>query len=104
MDFLVLMRAIEPMTIPGPEVAARAIAQMELWDKLTAAGNVVYTAPYVGRKARVAVYRVESLEELLDFINQDPLFHYMQREVIPLADNAHLKRIYTSRTDDSNQE
>lgn len=98
MDFLVLMHAIEPMTIPGPAVADLALAQLALWEKLIEAGKVVYTAPYVGRKARVAVYRVDTIEELLDYLNQDPLFHHMQREVIPLAANDHLRRIYEGRT------
>lgn len=97
MDFLVLMRAIEPMPIPGEQVADLALQQMRLWDELIERGKVVYTAPYVGRKARVAVYRVDDLDELLDLINADPLFHYMQREVIPLASNEHLKGIYRAR-------
>ncbi len=100
MDFLVLMRAIEPMQIPGEQVAELALRQLAMWDELGARGKVVYTAPYVGRKARVAVYRVDSLDELLDLLNDDPLFHHMQREVIPLADNDHLKRIYDSRRSD----
>lgn len=97
MDFLVLMRAIEPLPIPGEQVAELALQQMAMWEQLTERGKVVYTAPYVGRKARVAVYRVDDLNELLDLINADPLFHYMQREVIPVASNDHLKEIYQQR-------
>lgn len=59
-----------------------------------AAGKVVYTAPFVGRRARVAIYRVESNDELFTLINEDPLFRYLEREVIPLATNEQLKELY----------
>jgi len=94
MDFLVRMRAIEPIPLPLEELGRLAKAQVEYWERLMAAGKVVYTAPFVGRRARVAIYRVESNDELFTLINEDPLFRYLEREVVPLATNEHLKELY----------
>ena len=94
MDFLVRMRAIEPIPLPLNELGRLAKAQMEYWDRLIEAGKVVYTAPYVGRRARVAIYRVESNDELFTLINEDPLFRYLEREVSPLATNEQLRELY----------
>lgn len=94
MDFLVRMRAIEPIPLPMEELGRLAKAQVEYWERLMAAGKVVYTAPFVGRRARVAIYRVESNDELFTLINEDPLFRYLEREVIPLATNELLKELY----------
>ena len=99
MDFLVRMRAIEPIPLPMEELGALAKAQMDYWDRLMAAGKVVYTAPYVGRRARVAIYRVESNDELFTLINEDPLFRYLEREVIPLATNEQLRALYQTFID-----
>ena len=94
MDFLVWMRAIEPIPLPLEELGRLAKAQVEYWERLMAAGKVVYTAPFVGRRARVAIYRVESNDELFTLINEDPLFRYLEREVVPLATNEQLKELY----------
>ena len=94
MDFLVRMRAIEPIPLPLDELGRLAKAQVEYWERLMAAGKVVYTAPFVGRRARVAIYRVESNDELFTLINEDPLFRYLEREVVPLATNEQLKELY----------
>ena len=94
MDFLVRMRAIEPIPLPLEELGRLAKAQVEYWERLMAAGKVVYTAPFVGRRARVAIYRVESNDELFTLINEDPLFRYLEREVVPLATNEQLKELY----------
>ena len=94
MDFLVRMRAIEPIPLPMEELGRLAKAQVEYWERLMAAGKVVYTAPFVGRRARVAIYRVESNDELFTLINEDPLFRYLEREVVPLATNEQLKELY----------
>ena len=94
MDFLVRMRAIEPIPLPLDELGRLAKAQVDYWERLMAAGKVVYTAPFVGRRARVAIYRVESNDELFTLINEDPLFRYLEREVIPLATNEQLKELY----------
>ena len=99
MDFLVRMRAIEPIPLPMEELGALAKAQMDYWDRLMAAGKVVYTAPHVGRRARVAIYRVESNDELFTLINEDPLFRYLEREVIPLATNEQLRALYQTFID-----
>ena len=65
-----------------------------------------YTCPsrpraygFVGRRARVAIYSVESNNELFDLINQDPLFRYLEREVVPLATNDQLRELYRSIID-----
>ena len=94
MDFLVRMRAIEPIPLPLDELGRLAKAQVEYWERLMAIGKVVYTAPFVGRRARVAIYRVESNDELFTLINEDPLFRYLEREVVPLATNEQLKELY----------
>lgn len=94
MDFLVRMRAIEPIPLPMGELGRLAKAQVDYWERLMAAGKVVYTAPFVGRRARVAIYRVESNDELFTLINEDPLFRYLEREVVPLATNEQLKELY----------
>lgn len=94
MDFLVRMRAIEPIPLPLDELGRLAKAQVDYWERLMAAGKVVYTAPFVGRRARVAIYRVESNDELFNLINEDPLFRYLEREVVPLATNEQLKELY----------
>lgn len=94
MDFLVRMRAIEPIPLPLDELGRLAKAQVDYWERLMAAGKVVYTAPFVGRRARVAIYRVESNDELFTLINEDPLFRYLEREVVPLATNEQLKELY----------
>ncbi len=99
MDFLVRMRAIEPIPLPLAEVGHLAKAQMDYWDRLMAAGKVVYTAPYVGRRARVAIYSVDSNDELFNLINEDPLFRYLEREVTPLATNEQLRDLYQSLID-----
>ncbi len=99
MDFLVRMRAIEPIPLPMEELGRLAKAQVEYWERLMAAGKVVYTAPFVGRRARVAIYRVESNDELFTLINEDPLFRYLEREVIPLATNEQLKELYQTFTE-----
>ena len=94
MDFLVRMRAIEPIPLPLEELGRLAKAQVEYWERLMAIGKVVYTAPFVGRRARVAIYRVESNDELFTLINEDPLFRCLEREVVPLATNEQLKELY----------
>ena len=99
MDFLVRMRAIDPIPLPAAEVGRLALQQVELWDRLMAAGKVLYTAPYVGRRARVVIFSVESNDELFALINEDPLFRYLEREVVPLASNAQLRELYQSIID-----
>ena len=42
----------------------------------------------------MAIYRVESNDELFNLINEDPLFRYLEREVVPLATNEQLKELY----------
>ena len=85
--------------MPPAELGRLALQQVDYWDRLMAAGKVVYTAPFVGRRARVAIYSVESNDELFELINQDPLFRYLEREVVPLATNAQLRELYQSLID-----
>ena len=99
MDFLVRMRSIEPISLTMSELGALAQAQLDYWDDLIDRGKVVYTAPFVGRRARVAIYRVDSNSELFDLINKDPLFVYLEREVIPLASNDQLRELYAGMAD-----
>ena len=130
MDFLVRMRAIDPIPLPPADLGRLALQQVDYWDRLMAAGKVVYTAPFVGRRARVAIYSVESkvinsifwgnvgrsfmstrgfeisyscvegqLPQGEGNINQDPLFRYLEREVVPLATNTQLRELYRSIID-----
>ena len=94
MEFLVRMRAIEPIPLSRPELAALAQQQLDYWDDLMGKGKVLYTAPYVGVRARVAIYSVDSNSELFELINQDPLFVYLERDVTPLATNEQLRVLY----------
>jgi muconolactone delta-isomerase len=75
-------------------LAALAHRQLEYWDRLETAGKVLFTAPYVGRRARVAIYNVDSMEELFDLVNEDPLFPYLDREVVPLGTNEQIRTLY----------
>jgi muconolactone delta-isomerase len=93
-DFLVRMRSIDPIPLTMSELGRLAQQQLDYWDDLMARGKVVYTAPFVGRRARIAIYRVESNAELFQLINQDPLFVYLEREVVPLASNEQLRELY----------
>jgi muconolactone D-isomerase len=101
MDFLVRMRAIDPIPLPAAKLAELALQQVDYWERLEGEGKLVYSAPFVGRRARVAIYRVESNDELFTLINQDPLFRYLEREVVPLATNDQLRGLYQSIIDAS---
>jgi muconolactone delta-isomerase len=97
MKFLVRMWAIQPIAVSPPELAALALKQLEYWDRLQQRGKVIFTAPYVGQRARVAIYEVESTNELFDLLNEDPLFGVLDREVIALASNEQLRALYQQR-------
>jgi muconolactone delta-isomerase len=91
------MWAIQPIAVSPPELAALALKQLEYWDRLQQRGKVIFTAPYVGQRARVAIYEVESTNELFDLLNEDPLFGVLDREVIALASNEQLRALYQQR-------
>ena len=99
MKFLVRRWAVHPITISPRELSGLALQQLEYWDRLQQAGKVIFTAPYVGQRARVAIYEVESTAELFDLINQDPLFGILDREVIALGTNEQLRALYQQRRD-----
>ena len=97
MKFLVRMWAVHPITVSPQELSALALRQLEYWDRLQQEGKVIFTAPYVGQRGRVAIYAVESTAELFDLINADPLFGVLDREVIALASNEQLRALYQKR-------
>lgn len=99
MRFLVRMWAIQPMTVAPKELSALALEQLDYWDRLEQAGKVIFTAPYVGLRARVAIYDVDSTDELFDLINDDPLFPHLDREVVALATNQQLRKLYVKRSE-----
>jgi muconolactone delta-isomerase len=101
MKFLVRMWAMHPITVGPRELSGLALKQLEYWDRLQQAGKVIFTAPYVGQRARVAIYEVESTAELFDLINQDPLFGILDREVIALGTNEQLRALYQQRRDEA---
>ena len=101
MKFLVRMWAVHPMTAGPQELASLALRQLDYWDRLQEKGKVIFTAPYVGQRARVAIYEVESTDELFDLINADPLFGQLDREVIALGSNEKLRALYQQRLDAS---
>lgn len=97
MKFLVRMWAMHPITVSPKELSALALEQLEYWDRLQREGKVIFTAPYVGQRGRVAIYEVESTDELFDLINADPLFGVLDREVIALGSNEKLRALYQQR-------
>jgi muconolactone delta-isomerase len=101
MKFLVRMWAIHPMTVGPKELSGLALQQLEYWDRLQQEGKVIFTAPYVGQRARVAIYEVDSTDELFDLINDDPLFGQLDREITALSSNEKLRALYQKRFDTS---
>ena len=101
MRFLVRMWAVHPITVAPQELASLALKQLDYWDRLVEGGKVIFTAPYVGQRARVAIYEVESTDELFDLINADPLFGVLDREITALGSNEKLRALYRQRLDPS---
>jgi muconolactone delta-isomerase len=101
MKFLVRMWAVHPITVSPRELSTLALKQLEYWDRHQRAGKVIFTAPYVGQRGRVAIYEVESTSELFDLINEDPLFGILDREVTALASNEQLRALYEKRRDEA---
>jgi muconolactone delta-isomerase len=101
MQFLVRMWAMHPMPVSPKELPALALQQLDYWDRLQQGGKVLFTAPYVGQRARVAIYDVDSTDELFDLINADPLFGVLDREITALASNEQLRALYQKRHDTS---
>jgi muconolactone delta-isomerase len=85
MKFLVRRLAIQPIPLAPGDLAALAVQQLDCWERLSKSGHVLFTAPFVGRRARVAIYEAASNEELFGLINDDPLFPYLECEVVPPA-------------------
>lgn len=88
------MRAANPMSIRTKEIADLALKQIDWLDELVKKGMIKFTAPYVGRRARVMIFDVKSNEELFEIINQDPLFPFTDRRIIPLSNNTQIKKHY----------
>jgi muconolactone delta-isomerase len=101
MKFLVRMWAVHPITVAPQELAGLALEQLDYWDRLQQEGKVIFTAPYVGQRARVAIYEVESTDELFDLINADPLFGVLDRQITALGSNDKLRALYRQRLDAS---
>lgn len=99
MRFMVRMWAIQPITVSPHELSLLALRQLEYWDRLIAEGKVIFTAPYIGQRARVAIYQVESTDELFDLINADPLWSVLDREITALGSNEKLRALYQQRRD-----
>jgi muconolactone delta-isomerase len=87
MKFLVRRRAIQPIPLAPGDLAALALQRLDYWERLSKSSLVLFTAPFVGRRARVAIYEAASNEELFGLINDDPLFPYLECEVVPLTTN-----------------
>ena len=101
MQFMVRMWAILPITVSPKELSVLALQQLDYWDRLEEEKKVVFTAPYIGQRARVAIYDVESTDELFDLLNADPLFGVFDREVTALGRNDKLRVLYQNRRDTS---
>ncbi len=101
MKFLVRMWAVHPITVSPQQLSSLALQQLDYWDRLEHEGKVFFTAPYVGQRGRIAIYEVESTDELFDLINADPLFGVLDREVTALASNEQLRALYQKRLDAS---
>jgi muconolactone delta-isomerase len=94
MLFLNILRAYMPLPIPLAEWAELAVKHRDYLRRLEKAGKIKFTAAFLGKRARVIIFDVESDEELFECINADPLFNYMEREVIPLISNEKVYSIY----------
>jgi muconolactone delta-isomerase len=101
MQFMVRMWAILPITISPKELSTLALKQLDYWDRLQQEGKVIFTAPHIGQRARVAIYEVASTDELFDLLNADPLFAIFDREVTALGRNDKLRALYEQRRDAS---
>jgi muconolactone delta-isomerase len=101
MKFMVRMWAILPIPVSPKALSELALRQLDYWDRLQQEGKVVFTAPYIGQRARVAIYDVESTDELFDLLNADPLFGLFDREVTALGRNDKLRVLYQYRLDTS---
>lgn len=102
MRFMVRMWAVHPITVSPKELSSLALKQLEYWDRLMTDGKVIFTAPYVGQRARVAIYEVESTDELFDLINADPLWSVLDREITALGSNEKLRALYQQRREAPN--
>jgi hypothetical protein len=88
------MRALNPLPIPLTEFAMYANQHAKYIKQLEKEGVIKFTAPYIGRRARVIIFEVKSDEQLFEAINGDPLFPYTERETIPLISNDKVYAIY----------
>jgi muconolactone delta-isomerase len=95
------MWAIQPIPVSPKELSALALQQLDYWDCLQEEGKVIFTAPYIGQRAHVAIYDVESTDELFDLLNADPFFGLFDREVTALGRNDSLRSLYQNRLDAS---
>ena len=94
MLFLNILRAYMPLPIPLAEWAELAVKHRDYLRRLEKEGKIKFTAAFLGKRARVIIFDVESDGELFECINADPLFNYMEREVIPLISNEKVYSIY----------
>jgi len=99
-----MMKALNPIPIPLKEFAVYANQHAKYIKQLEKTGIIRFTAPYIGKRARVIIFDVKSDEQLFEAINGDPLFPYTERETIPLISNDKVYAIYEKIEKDSKKE
>ncbi|HJX22923.1 MAG TPA: muconolactone Delta-isomerase family protein [Candidatus Bathyarchaeia archaeon] len=94
MLFLNILKAYMPLPIPLAQFAELAVKHRDYLRRLEKEGKIKFTAAFLGKRARVIIFDVESDEELFECINADPLFNYMERETHALISNEKVYSIY----------
>jgi muconolactone delta-isomerase len=86
-----------PIVITNKELAEYAFKELEWFDELRKKGELVFTAPYLGRRARVIILNVKSDKHLFQILNSDPQHNYSEKEVIPLSNDDDVRVLYEER-------
>jgi len=94
---MVLVRVPSPVVISEKELAEYAFKELRWLDRLRRRKILQYTAPYLGRRARVIILDVKSDRELFDILNSEPLHNYSEKEVIPLTTEKSFEEVYRKR-------
>lgn len=97
MLFMALMRVPSPLVISEKELAEYAFKELRWLERLRKKKILQYTAPYLGRRARVIILDVKSDMELFDILNSEPLHNYSEKEIIPLTTEKSFEEIYRKR-------
>jgi muconolactone D-isomerase len=67
------------------EIMKKAKAGLEYRSELKRKGKIVYFANFTGRRGGCAIYNVKSHAELHELLHNDPMYSFMEFNVIPLT-------------------